>query len=54
MRFAVGGGRALAQRDLVVPAWATLHLEVQDRLVLFGYSDRACQEGLSVYREEHA
>jgi hypothetical protein len=46
--FAVGGGRALAQHDIVVPAWATLHLEAQDSLVLFGYSVRACQEGLSL------
>jgi len=58
-----GAGRAwlddapidLATRDvLVVPSWTTLRFEAEDTLVLFGYSDRACQEKLNLYREENA
>ena len=46
---------ALEARDiLVVPAWTRLRLEAEETLVLFGYSDRACQEKLNLYREENA
>ncbi len=45
----------LAPRDiLVVPSWTTLRFDAEDTLVLFGYSDRACQEKLNLYREENA
>ncbi len=58
-----GAGRAwlndapmpLATRDImVVPSWTRLRFEADDTLVLFGYSDRACQEKLNLYREENA
>ena len=46
---------ALAPRDiLVVPSWTTLRFDADETLVLFGYSDRACQEKLNLYREENA
>ena len=45
----------LAPRDvLVVPSWTTLRFEAKDTLVLFGYSDRACQEKLNLFKEENA
>ena len=45
----------LAARDIfVVPSWTTLRFEADSTLVLFGYSDRACQEKLNLYREENA
>lgn len=46
----------LSPRDiLVVPAWKPLQLQAgPSNLVLFGYSDRACQEKLNLYREETA
>ena len=45
----------LAARDVVVvPSWTSLRLEARDTLVLFGYSDRACQEKLNLYREDLA
>jgi gentisate 1,2-dioxygenase len=44
----------LAPRDiLVVPSWKTLRLKADSRLVLFGYSDKACQEKLNLYREDN-
>jgi len=58
-----GSGRAwldnepmqLTQRDvIVVPSWTALRFEAEDTLVLFGYSDRACQEKLNLFREENA
>jgi len=58
-----GSGRAhvgdeiidLSPRDvLVVPSWAPLRLDATQTLVLFGYSDRACQEKLNLYREDTA
>ena len=58
-----GSGRAwlkdkpmtLSPRDIVVvPSWTMLRFEAQDSLVLFGYSDRACQEKLNLFREENA
>jgi gentisate 1,2-dioxygenase len=43
---------SLSTRDvLVVPAWKTLVLRADTQLVLFGYSDKACQEKLNLYRE---
>jgi gentisate 1,2-dioxygenase len=45
----------LVPRDvLVVPSWTPLRFEAEDTLVLFGYSDRACQEKLNLFREENA
>lgn len=45
----------LSPRDIVVvPSWTMLRFEAQDNLVLFGYSDRACQEKLNLFREENA
>ncbi len=42
----------LGVRDvLVVPSWRELVLEASDELVLFGYSDRAAQEKLGLFRE---
>lgn len=58
-----GSGRAwlgdqpmsLASRDVVVvPSWTRLRFEADETLVLFGYSDRACQEKLNLFREENA
>jgi gentisate 1,2-dioxygenase len=44
---------ALAPRDiLIVPSWTSLCLQAQSRLVLFGFSDKAAQQKLSLYREE--
>lgn len=44
---------ALAERDLlVVPSWQALRLRAARRLILFGYSDRAAQEKLGLFREE--
>lgn len=46
---------ALAPRDIfVVPSWSELRLEADDELVLFGFSDRAAQERLNLYREYNA
>ena len=46
---------ALAPRDiLIVPSWTTLRFDADETMVLFGYSDRACQEKLNLYREENA
>lgn len=58
-----GSGRAwlgdqpmsLGSRDVVVvPSWTSLRFEAEETLVLFGYSDRACQEKLNLFREENA
>lgn len=47
-----GESFALAERDvLVVPSWRALELRAESDLVLFGYSDRAAQEKLGLYRE---
>lgn len=44
---------ALAPRDLlVVPSWKPLEIDAGSDLVLFGYSDRAAQEKLGLFREE--
>ena len=43
----------LAERDLiVVPSWQALELRAETPLVLFGFSDRAAQEKLKLYREQ--
>jgi gentisate 1,2-dioxygenase len=43
----------LEERDLfVVPSWNALELRAETPLTLFGYSDKAAQEKLSLYREE--
>jgi len=43
----------LSERDLlVVPSWHALELRAESRMVLFGYSDRAAQEKLRLFREE--
>ena len=42
----------LAARDvLVVPSWQALTLAADSRMLLFGYSDRAAQEKLGLFRE---
>lgn len=46
---------ALSPRDIfVVPSWHELTLHADSQLVLFGYSDRAAQEKLHLYREQHS
>jgi len=63
--FAVveGRGRAtvgaaeidLGPRDIfVAPSWSALSLQADEDLVLFGYSDKAAQEKLGLYRELNA
>jgi gentisate 1,2-dioxygenase len=48
-----GEAFSLEERDvLVVPSWHALRLRAESRLVLFGYSDRAAQEKLGLFREE--
>lgn len=43
---------ALSPRDVfVAPAWKPVVLSAETQLVLFGYSDKACQEKLNLYRE---
>jgi gentisate 1,2-dioxygenase len=43
---------ALGPRDIfVVPSWHEVQLHADDELVLFGYSDRAAQDKLDLYRE---
>jgi gentisate 1,2-dioxygenase len=44
---------ALEPRDiLAVPSWRTVRFRAKNQMVLFGYSDKACQQKLSLYREE--
>lgn len=44
---------ALKPRDIfVVPSWQALRLAADQTLVLFGYSDKAAQEKLQLYREQ--
>ncbi|MFC7379465.1 gentisate 1,2-dioxygenase [Brevundimonas sp. GCM10030266] len=46
---------ALNPREiLVVPSWKQVVFKATEQLVLFGYSDKACQEKLNLYREENA
>ena len=43
----------LGDRDiLVVPSWNVVRFAARDELVLFGFSDRAAQEKLNLYREK--
>lgn len=49
-----GESIALAPRDiLVVPSWKAARFCAESQLVLFGYSDKAAQEKLNLYREEN-
>ena len=42
----------LAERDVfVAPSWKPLRLRASSDLVLFGFSDRAAQDKLNLYRE---
>lgn len=44
----------LAPRDIVaIPSWRDVVLNADSDLVLFAYSDKACQEKLRLYREEN-
>jgi gentisate 1,2-dioxygenase len=46
---------ALKPRDIVVvPSWKQVIFKAASQLVLFGYSDKASQEKLNLYREENA
>lgn len=49
----IGGERFdLAPRDVfVVPSWQDLRFEAAEAMTLFGFSDRATQEALGLYRE---
>jgi len=50
-----GEAMTLSPRDiLVVPSWKTVRVKAASPLVLFGYSDKACQQKLNLYREENA
>ena len=50
-----GESIALSPRDIVVvPSWKSVVFKAESRLVLFGYSDKACQEKLNLYKEENA
>lgn len=50
-----GEAIALKPRDIVVvPSWKSVAFKAASRLVLFGYSDKACQEKLNLYKEENA
>lgn len=58
-----GSGRAvidsnempLGTRDIVVvPSWRELVLRADEQLILFGYSDKAAQQKLGLYRENAA
>ncbi len=45
----------LATRDIVVvPSWRELVLRADKQLILFGYSDKAAQQKLGLYRENAA
>ena len=47
-----GQEHRLEERDiLVVPSWQPLTLAADSRMLLFGYSDRAAQEKLGLFRE---
>ncbi len=52
----IGGQEfALAERDLfVVPSWQELELRAETGLTLFGFSDKAAQEKLGLWREERS
>jgi gentisate 1,2-dioxygenase len=45
----------LGPRDIfVVPSWSELTFQADEQLVLFGYSDKAAQEKLQLYKELNA
>jgi gentisate 1,2-dioxygenase len=45
----------LSSRDIfVVPSWRPMTLEAHSQLVLFGFSDKASQEKLNLYKEKLA
>ena len=45
----------LRPRNIVVaPSWKKVAFKANDELILFGYSDKACQEKLGLYKEENA
>lgn len=45
----------LSSRDIfVVPSWKTLEFSAGSQLVLFGFSDKACQQKLNLYKEQLA
>jgi gentisate 1,2-dioxygenase len=45
----------LEHRDIVVvPSWKSLQFAAESELVLFGFSDKACQQKLNLYKEELA
>lgn len=39
---------------VVVPSWKKVAFKANNELILFGYSDKACQEKLGLYKEENA
>lgn len=46
---------ALSPRDIVVvPSWKQAVFKAESQMILFGYSDKACQEKLYLYKEENA
>lgn len=46
---------SLCERDvLAVPSWKELRLQADSELILFGFSDKASQEKLGLYREMRA
>ncbi|WP_242415232.1 gentisate 1,2-dioxygenase [Sphingomonas panni] len=50
-----GSALPLRPRDIfVVPSWHDLRLRADSDLVLFGYSDRAAQEKLNLFKEERS
>jgi gentisate 1,2-dioxygenase len=50
----IDGARiALEPRDiLAVPSWRKVRFAAESQMILFGYSDKACQRKLNLYREE--
>jgi len=48
-----GEAHDLIEGDIVVvPSWAERHIAAEQNLVLFGYSDKAAQESLLLWREQ--
>lgn len=48
-----GESLALKPRDIfVVPSWKALEISAQSELVLFGFSDKASQQKLNLYKEQ--
>jgi len=45
----------LTKRDvLAVPSWNEMRLQASSDLILFGFSDKAAQEKLNLYREQRS